>query len=41
MVRWVDEKHYLALESGDLILGDLRGGRVPIDSAVQDFDFTP
>ena len=41
MVRWVDTEHYLALDNGDLVLGDLNGENLPIDSTVQDFDFTP
>jgi hypothetical protein len=41
MVRWVDGEHYLALENGNLVLGDLSGGSLSIGSTVQDFDFVP
>jgi hypothetical protein len=40
-VRWVDTEHYLALENTDLVLGDINGEKMPIDSGVQDYDFVP
>jgi hypothetical protein len=40
-VRWVDEEHYLALEQTDLVLGDIHGGSLLIDSGAQDYDFAP
>ena len=40
-VHWVDAERFLALDDGALMLGDLSGNIVPIDSAVQDFDFVP
>lgn len=41
MIRWVDGEHYLTLEDGVLALGNLNGEILPIDSDVQDLDFTP
>ncbi len=38
LVRWVKNEQYLALDSGNLILGDLSGAKLMIDSAVTDFD---
>jgi hypothetical protein len=40
-ICWVDAEYYLAIENGDLILGDLSGGRMQIDANIQDFDFVP
>ena len=40
-VRWVDNEHYLAIENGDLVLGDYNGARTLIDFMVTDFDFIP
>lgn len=40
-LRWVDANHYLAIDNENLILGDLNGGRIPIDTSVQDYDFLP
>jgi hypothetical protein len=39
--RWVDVEQYFALENGTLILGDISGGKIQIDSNVWDFDFAP
>jgi hypothetical protein len=39
--RWVDAEHYLALENGELVLSDISGGNMQIDSNVRDFDFVP
>ena len=39
-LRWVDAEHYLALENGSLILGDLNGSSFPIDSNVKGYDFS-
>ena len=38
-MRFVDAEHYLALQTGDLYLGDLDGGKSLIDEGVSDFDF--
>jgi hypothetical protein len=38
LIRWVDSEHFIALEKGDLELGNKSGTSTPIDSAVQDFD---
>lgn len=40
-VRWVDGSHYLGIDGGDLIWGDLNGNEMVIDSAVTDFDIAP
>lgn len=40
-VRWVDGSHYLGINSGELIWGDLNGNEMVIDSAVTDFDIAP
>ena len=37
-VRWVDNEYYLALQNGDLILGNLYAATMLIDSNVMDFD---
>jgi Tol biopolymer transport system component len=39
MIRWVDAEHYVALENGELMLSNLSGASVQIDSTVFDFDF--
>jgi hypothetical protein len=41
VIHWLDEKNYLALESGELVLGDLNGSSIQIDVNVKDFDFVP
>lgn len=38
-IRWVDAGHYLSIENGTLILGDLNGGRISIDTGVQDYHY--
>ena len=40
VVRWVNAEYFLAIEDGDLILGDLKGDSMLIDSDVKGFDFT-
>ena len=40
-VRWVESEYYLAVDNGDLVLGNLDGARMLIDSHVSDFDFVP
>jgi len=40
-VRWVDNEHYLAIDSGILILGDLSRAQTLISSSVSDFDIAP
>ena len=40
-VRWVDDSHYLAIRSGELIWGDVNELIIVIDSSVTDFDFLP
>ncbi len=39
IIRWVDAEHFLALQAGGLYLGDIHGGKRPIDVNVSDFDF--
>jgi len=41
IVRWVDNEQYLAIQGGELFLGDFDGLRMPIASPVSDFDFVP
>lgn len=40
-VRWVASEYYLAVENGDLVLGNLDGARMLIDTSVSGFDFVP
>ena len=37
--RWVDSQHFLAVQDGDLFLGDLNGRSTSIDIGVSDFDY--
>jgi len=37
--RWIENESYLALQNGDLILGNLNRTAMVIDSNVEDFDF--
>lgn len=41
IVRWVDNKQYIAIQNDELFLGDFDGVRMPVDSPVSDFDFVP
>jgi hypothetical protein len=38
-IRWVDAEHFLAMQDGNLYLGDMSGGKTLIDTGVTDFDF--
>lgn len=38
LVRWTDAEHFIALENGNLMLGDMSGASISIDSGVQNFD---
>ena len=38
-IRWVDAEHFLAMQDGDLYLGNMNGGKKLIDVGVSDFDF--
>ena len=37
-VRWVDDAHYLFLDNGNLLLGDMSGSSILLDSDVTEFD---
>ena len=39
-LRWVDAEHFLALQTGNLILGSIVDGFTLIDSGVVEFDFS-
>lgn len=39
-LRWVDSEHFLALQTGNLILGSIVDGFALIDSGVVEFDFS-
>ena len=40
LVRWIENEHYLTIQDNSLILGNLRGGSVLIDSGVTEFDIS-
>jgi hypothetical protein len=37
--RWIDPQHFLAIQEGNLFLGDVNGGRTLLDRGVSDFDY--
>ena len=39
-VCWIENEHYLMIQDNRLILGDLRGESILIDSGVTDFDIS-